>query len=552
MARKGLLRHEELRPTVRWWRRLVSLVRPRVLAAPLGLVFTLLPSVPVLATEPLPSGWEDEVVEYVESEMAELAIPGAAVAIVHDSEVAFARGFGVANPDGDPVTPETPFHIASVSKSLTALAVMQLVEAGALALDDTLGSLIPDLAAGEAGAVTVRNLLTHSSGWTEQAGSWIDPDPGQNALEDNAQRIVNTPLGHPIGVFEYSNANYDVLGYVVERISGDSFGDYMAQHVFGPLDMSHTFTSEDEAQTEGLATGYYPYFGIVRPLRGEFLPGRVPSGQMMSSAGDLSHSLIAHLNEGRFGDASLLSPAGIRLLHQPTGYADDPCCGYAMGLWVFPLYWADRLVEDEEGFSRYEVPVVLEHNGSGPSAASGIIMLPEQKIGVVVLLNINDGAVPSLYHNMHHGIAHILLDVTPRPTIAFESLLARNGKLVALIVLAGFLLRAGISAMRVRRLTRATSKPPLATATALRKLVIPMAVDLALVGGVWWLLLNEADAPLASIRRAAPDIFWTLVVATVIALGWALTRSVLLLRAFTPAKKRIPAMEREADIPTSR
>lgn len=550
MSRTGLSPREVRRSgfCCRGW--VASLARQGALAVSLGLALSLLPGIPVLATGTLASGWEDRVVEYVKSEMAELDIPGAAVAIVHDSEVVFARGFGVANPIDDPVTEETPFPVASVSKSLTALAVMQLVEDGSLALEDTLGSLIPELAAGEAKAVTVRHLLAHTSGWTEQVGLWIDPGQGPDALERNTERIVNTPLDHPIGEFEYSNANYDVLGYLVERVSGESFGDYMAEHVFGPLEMTHTFTSGEEAQTEGLVTGYYPYFGIVRPLSSEFLPGRVPSGQMMASAEDLSHALIAHLNEGRYGDETLLSPGGIRLLHQPNAYPDDPCCGYAMGLWVFPLFSADRLVEGEEGFTRYEVPMVFEHTGSGPSAASGIIMLPEEKIGVVVLLNINDESVPSLYHNMHRGIAHILLDVPPRPTVATESLLARNGKLVALLVLAGFLLRGGLSARRVRRLMRATSKPALTPATALRKLVIPLVVDIVLVGIAWWLLLSEANAPLASIRRAVPDIFGAFVASTVIVVGWAFTRTVLLINTLARRIIRSPNTEQEAQMPT--
>jgi len=528
----GLSPRQVGRPSFRWRGWGATLVRHGGVVVPVGLALILLPGIPAVAAGPLPSGWEDEIVEYVNVEMAELDIPGAAVAIVQDSEVVFAQGFGVANPNGDPVTEETPFPIASMSKSLTAVAVMQLVESGALALEDSLGSLIPELAAADARAVTVRHLLAHTSGWTEQDGLWIDQDPGPDALERNVRRIVNTPLDHSIGEFEYSNANYDVLGYLVERISGEPFGDYMAEHVFGPLQMTRTFTSEDEAQTAGLVTGYYPYFGIVRPMRSEFLPGRVPSAWIMASAEDLSHALIAHLNEGRYGDATLLSPGGMRRLHQPNAYPDDPCCGYAMGLWVFPLYGADRLVEDEKGFTRYEVPMALEHTGSGPSAASGIIMLPEEKIGVVVLLNINDESVPSLYHNMHRGIAHILLDVPPRPTVASESLLARNGKLVALIMLAGFLLRTGFSAMRVKRVMRITPRP----ATALRTLVVPLAIDLALVGFVWWLLLSQANAPLASIRRAVPDILWTFVASTVVVVGWAVTRTVLLLTSPLPVE----------------
>lgn len=496
-----------------------------------GLLLAVLTALPALAAGPLPPEWEERVVEYVESEMATLDMPGASVAIVHDSQVVFAKGFGVADPGGRPVTAETPFRIASVSKSLTALAVMQLAEAGALELDDTLASLIPELVVEDTEAITVRNLLTHTSGWAERDGLIVESGSGEDALESNVRRIVRTPLDHPVGEFEYSNANYDVLGFLIEQISGEAFGDYMNKHVFGPLQMTHTFTWEENAEVEGLATGYYPYFGLVRPLRAEFLPGGVPSGGIMASAEDLSHALIAHLNDGRYGDVRVLSPEGTRLLHQPTSYANDPCCGYAMGLNVFPLYSADRLVADEEGFSRYEVPVVLEHTGAGPSNSSGIIMLPEQKIGVVVLSNINDESVPSLYHQVHTGIVHILLDIPPRPTVAFEGVLARNGKLLSLVLVVAFVLRASLSAARVRKLIRERPKPTLTATTGLRKLVIPLAVDVVLVGMAWWLLLREANAPFATIRRAVPDILTAFVVATVVAVGWAVGRTIITFRA---------------------
>lgn len=502
-----------------------------VVVLSVGLLLAVLTALPVLAAGPLPPQWEERVVDYVENQMATLDMPGASVAIVHDSQVVFAKGFGVADPGGHPVTAETPFRIASVSKSLTALAVMQLVEAGALELHDTLASLIPDLVVEDTEAITVRNLLTHTSGWAERDGLMVDSDPSESALRRNARRIVRTPLDHPVGEFEYSNANYDVLGFLIEQISGESFGDYMNKHVFGPLHMTHAFTSEEEAEAEGLATGYYPYFGLVRPLRAEFLPGRVPSGGIMASAEDLSHALIAHLNDGRYGDVRVLSPEGTWLLHQSASYANDPCCGYAMGLNVFPLYSADRLVADEEGFNRYEVPVVLEHTGAGPSNSSGIIMLPEQKIGVVVLSNINDESVPSLYHQMHIGIAHTLLDIPPRPTVAFEGVLARNGKLLSLVLVLAFVLRASLSAPRVRKLVRESPKPTLTSTTAIRKLVIPLAVDVVLVGMAWWLLLSEADVPFASVRRAVPDIFTAFVAATVIAVGWAVGRTIITFRA---------------------
>jgi CubicO group peptidase (beta-lactamase class C family) len=164
-----------------------------------------------LAAESLTAEGEQRVIDYVTTEMESLGIPGAAVVIVSGADLVLAQGFGVTGPGGQPITASTPFHLASVSKSLTALAIMQLIESGALSLGDSLAQLLPSLVpeGSDAGPVTVADLLGHTSGWTERDGlvNRVDPDLSAQALELNVARILSTPLSHPIGEFEYSNAN---------------------------------------------------------------------------------------------------------------------------------------------------------------------------------------------------------------------------------------------------------------------------------------------------------------------------------------------------------
>lgn len=170
--------------------------------------------------------------------MASLDIPGAAVVVVEGDEIVFAQGFGMARRDQQ-VTPATPFHLASVSKSLTAFGAMQQVEAGSLSFESRPGDLLPEFVAEATAPITVSNLLGHITGWTEYDGlvNRVDPDMSPTALETNVRRLLATPLSHAIGEFEYSNANYDVLGYLFERVAGESFGSYMTNQVFAPLGM---------------------------------------------------------------------------------------------------------------------------------------------------------------------------------------------------------------------------------------------------------------------------------------------------------------------------
>ena len=475
-----------------------------------------------LAAESLTADGEQRVIDYVTTEMESLGIPGAAVVIVQGADVVLAQGFGVTGPGGQAVTASTPFHLASVSKSLTALAVMQLIESGALGLGDSLEQLLPSLVpqGSDAGPVTVADLLSHTSGWTERDGlvNRVDPDLSTQALELNVARVLSTPLSHPIGEFEYSNANYDVLGYVIEQVSGERYGDYMRSHVFEPLAMTHSFTSEEDAVAGGVASGHYPFFGFVRPRQMVYVPGSVPSSYVAASAEDLGHFLIAQLNEGRYGEAAVLSPDGVETLQHPLT-RPNPWDGYAMGLWVYPLWNAGQMIDGS--IPEYQVPVILEHGGDSESYASSILLLPQERVGVVVLLNVNDESVPSQYHQMHLGIASILLGREPVPTVAYEGTIDRYAKGIALAVVGLFLLRAALSFRRLRR-TGTTSVPT--------QVILPLAIDVALVAALWWFLADQAEAPMALVRRSVPDVFLAAVVASVIGLGWGISRTTWRLR----------------------
>jgi CubicO group peptidase (beta-lactamase class C family) len=465
---------------------------------------------------------EQRVIDYVTTEMESLGIPGAAVVIVQGEDVALAQGFGVTGPGGQPITASTPFHIASVSKSLTALAVMQLIESGALSLEDSLARLLPSSVSqgSDVGPVTVANLLGHTSGWTERDGlaNRVDPDLSPQALELNVARILSTPLSHPIGEFEYSNANYDVLGYVIEQVSGESYGDYMKRHVFEPLAMTHSFTAEEDAVADGVATGHYPFFGFVRPQHMVYVPGSVPSAYVAASAEDLGHFLIAQLNEGRYGEAAVLSPDGVATLQSPLT-RPNPWDGYAMGLWVFPLWNAGQMIDGT--IPEYRVPVILEHSGDSESYASSILLLPQERVGVVVLLNVNDESAPSRFHQLHLGIASILLGQEPPPTVPYEGTIERYAKGIALSVVGLFLLRGALS-FRLLRRTETTSIPT--------QVILPLAIDVVLVIAVWWFLADQAGAPMALVRRSVPDVFLAVVVASVIGLGWGISRTIWRLR----------------------
>jgi CubicO group peptidase (beta-lactamase class C family) len=188
---------------------------------------------------------------YIQKEMGELHIPGLALGIVHGDKLVHLESFGEADPSGRAVTPQTPFILASVSKSFSALAIIQLSEAGKVDLDAPVQRYVPWFRVADKAAsnqITVRNLLIHTSGLPEDTS--FEPmrsnDMGDDALDERVRALSEVQLDQPVGAaFEYTDANYDVLGLIVQRVAGQSYESYVQERVFAPLDMSHSFTNQD-------------------------------------------------------------------------------------------------------------------------------------------------------------------------------------------------------------------------------------------------------------------------------------------------------------------
>jgi CubicO group peptidase (beta-lactamase class C family) len=224
------------------------------------LVCTALALIPRLFAQPASaepasgSASYDAIDAYVERQMRRLNIPGVSLAIVEGDKIVHLRGFGQARPDGEAPSPQTPFFIGSLTKSITALAVMQLVEAGRVDLDAPVQRYLPwfQVADPQASAqMTVRHLLNQTSGLSTSAGEiqMVDFDDSPEATERQARALSMLELDHPVGsAFEYTNANYNLLGLIIEAASGEVYADYIQKHIFTPLEMNHSYASQSVAQ----------------------------------------------------------------------------------------------------------------------------------------------------------------------------------------------------------------------------------------------------------------------------------------------------------------
>jgi CubicO group peptidase (beta-lactamase class C family) len=314
--------------------------------------------------------------DFVASQLADARIPGAALGIVRGDQVVHLRGFGAADEQGRAVTPQTPFVIGSVSKTFTAVAIMQLVEAGRLELDAPVRRYLPGFRLADAAAsaqITVRHLLHHTSGIPTLAGQLPLSEP-ETSLEAQVQALATvTPAASPVSGFAYSNANYEVLGLLVEVASGESYGDYVRRHIFEPLQMRHSHVEPEAAFADGLGSAHRYWFGVPYARTPHHRADFLPSAFLMASAEDLAHFLISQLNGGRYGDAVVLSPGSIAEMQRPAARLPGPAgdAAYGMG-------WTTSTVN---GMS------VVAHNGSTTEMHAMALLLPAEGWGVVLLTN---------------------------------------------------------------------------------------------------------------------------------------------------------------------
>ncbi|MBW4518743.1 MAG: beta-lactamase family protein [Scytolyngbya sp. HA4215-MV1] len=318
---------------------------------------------------------EMKIDRFITHQMSTQHIPGLALAITHENQVMYVKGYGKAN-TRQLVTPQTQFPIASLSKSFTAIAVLQLVEAGKIDLDAPVKQYLPNFTLADtqtADQITIRHLLNHTSGLSDFGFSEAFlPQPTTHA--ERVDSLHNARFVAAPGMqFHYFNPNYDVLARVVEVANGQSFGEYLRSHIFVPLQMSQTFhaTTMAEALQRGdrMATGHLMAFAIpfAAPELSGYLGG---NASVISTAEDMAKYLILHSNEGRFADKQLLTSDSLALMHTPPLQIKS---SYAMG-------W---FVTTEHGRK------ILQHNGILSTFYTDVAVLPNEKYGIALLYPIS-------------------------------------------------------------------------------------------------------------------------------------------------------------------
>jgi CubicO group peptidase (beta-lactamase class C family) len=244
-------------------------------------------------------------------------IAGAVVAVVKDGQIVTARGFGYSDVEKrTPVDPKlTLFRPGSVSKLLTWTAVMQLVEQGKIDLDADVNQYIDfKIPPRDGKPVTLRNLMQHTAGFEEQAKGIMTDDPKGPSYEALLKQWVPTRVFAPGSTPAYSNYGASLAGYIVQRLSGESFDDYIDKHILLPLDMKHS--SFRQPLPANLAPLMSKGYGVAsEPPHKYEIVGPAPAGSLAAPGEDMAHFMIAHLQNGEYQGNRILKAETAEMMH---------------------------------------------------------------------------------------------------------------------------------------------------------------------------------------------------------------------------------------------
>lgn len=331
-------------------------------------------------------------------------VAGAVVSVVSNGKILFSRGYGHADVDrGIAADPSRSlFRPGSVSKLFTWTALMQLVEQGRIGLDDDVHKYIdfkiPDT---QSRPILVRHLLDHSLGFEDRsAGITVDGPAEFEPLGPWLAKNIPTRVREPGIEVSYSNYGTALAGYIVERVSGEPFPDYVERHIFKPLGMDRTTFREplSAAMEPDRAIGYELVDGrfIARPF--EHYHNIMPAGSASSTANDMARFMIAHLQEGRLGSSRILKPETARMMQTALTANSNALPGFAHGFYEV----------------RDSGPRMIGHGGNTSDFHSMLLLVPESEFGIFMSFTGGDGAYQARTELTNAVIGHIAPE-QPRP-----------------------------------------------------------------------------------------------------------------------------------------
>ena len=320
-----------------------------------------------------------EIETFLQSLIDTGGIPGIAVAITNDHDIVYSKAFGFANMETrEKLETRHIFHIASISKTFAATAVMQLYEKGKIDINKPLITYLPYFKLNDERykSITIKQMLNHTSGMPDvEDYEWEKAVADEGAAERYTRSLAEKKLvSNPGAEFHYSNMAFDVFADLISKVSGISFESYVKQNILSPLEMRGSSFYAPEIK-KSLRTkphiGNPPRVSTVYPYNRM----HAPSSTLNTNVLELSHWAIANMNHGKYKSKQILSPATHNMLMTPS-FTVNKEGGTSIGLsWFMYSY---------QGTMNYE------HGGSDLGYKSMLTLIPEKKIGIVLLCNLEE------------------------------------------------------------------------------------------------------------------------------------------------------------------
>ncbi|BCJ96190.1 hypothetical protein acsn021_37590 [Anaerocolumna cellulosilytica] len=336
---------------------------------------------------------QERIDELMNEVLIKSKVPGASVVLVNGEETKYLS-YGYADKENEIIpTQNTLFELGSMSKAFTALGILLLEDQGKLSLDDFVTDYIPWFSVRYKGIydgerideeveLTIANLLYHTSGIPFKTIGYLPEGTSENMLQATVKTLVNTQLDfYPGDRYQYATINYDILGYIIQIISGQTYEDFMQEHVIDPLGLDNTYLFQKEARKSGLlAQGYKITFFDPQPYDAPRYRGNTPAGYIISSAKDMERWMRIQMG---LIDVPVQYEEIIEKSHiGNTTVASQGNNYYAAG-WEVNLKGKNIL-----------------HDGNNPNYSSTLLMQPENKLGICILTNMNSNAVNYLANNI--------------------------------------------------------------------------------------------------------------------------------------------------------
>ena len=317
---------------------------------------------------------------WIEAQRVARELPGMSIGIVHDQALVWSRGFGWADLERrEPATADTLYRIGSITKLFTATALLILRDAGKLHLDDPLTAHLPwfqmKAAPADAGTITIRHLLTHTSGLPREGAFPYFTDSRFPTIEDIRARLPMQERPLPTETrWKYSNLGATLAGEVVAAVAGEPYVDFVRRRILAPLGMTATMVATPEPAHPRLATGYGRRLLGSTPTPFNDLRGLTAAGNMTTSVTDLARFAMLQLRGGVAGGAQILSGRTLAEMHRVHWLEPEWQAGWGLGF---------RLL-------RVRGRTLVGHGGAVRGFRSNLQICPSDKIAVVAFVNSDD------------------------------------------------------------------------------------------------------------------------------------------------------------------